>query len=140
MEIDSKGYIISSFEIIELMSKDKKNPIKQILYIGNLQKFNIFEHLNQLDKVNLMEYRFIPFEKEVVQPSYLYAFIDAIIVVSDDIDILVTNRDHDILNATRSQIVKEKDFPYLWFQDYWERTFKKEKDKITNRFELMELD
>jgi len=140
MELDEKGYKISTFEIIKLMSEDKENPIEQIIYVGSTEKFDIFKEKHQLEKANFIMTPFIPFEQGLLSPSSFYGFTRAIIVIEDCIYILLNQQDKNILKVTNSQIVKNKDFPHMWFKEYWERTFKKEENKITNRFSIMEID
>jgi hypothetical protein len=138
-EKDEKVLKLSTADIVKLMPKDEPTPIKQIIYVGKEKNRNPFKEKHKLEDAGFNRIHFIIYEENKIETTYLYGFNDALIVVEDSISITVTEDDQKVLDITRSKIVKEREFPYKWFEEYFGRIKRKQDTGFKNRFELMEL-
>ena len=135
---DTSPIKILSEDIIKMMPTDPEDPIRQILYFGNKEKFEEFKRWHGIDKTGVYT-RFMPFDAKEIEATYLYGFNYTIMVIPDDITINITEQDIRVYNTTHSQMMKEIEFPTKWFSNKLERMKKKKDSGFKSRYELLDL-
>lgn len=135
---DPSGVKVLSEDIIRMMPNDEEDPIRQILYFGQKDKFEAFKQWHGIDKTGVYT-RLMPCCLKHIDGPYLYGFNYTIIVISDDISVTIEDKDIPAFEATHSQVMKEIEFPDKWFQNKLKRTKEKADKGYKTRFELLDL-